>query len=213
MKFHQLLLTKNNCNKAGKKQKRLALCKVHLVDKCLLVFMAVLLLQLAYSLISSPGAFSESIQIDVIIRTSAAAIFGYFLSANFIRQPEPDEPEGVKTPRQSAFESEETALSDTPQVRIGFAAPSASQTHQTDDMQAAANNSSPPADMACLQILTAAGIGLFCLIVLIFVRNFAPWDDTVNPSVTATIAQLRDFVSGSVGFLLGSPTSGINKKN
>ena len=58
--------------------------RIPLVDKCLLVFFLVLLTQSAYSLFSHNGTGSEIEHIDVIVRTSSAAIFGYILSANFI---------------------------------------------------------------------------------------------------------------------------------
>lgn len=63
--------------------------QIHLVDRCLLVFMAVLLAQSAYSLFSAGGSGAETDGIDIIVRTSAAAIFGYFLSANYCHDPGP----------------------------------------------------------------------------------------------------------------------------
>ena len=65
-----------------------ALNRIPLVDKCLLVFFLVLLTQSAYSLFSHNGTGTEIEHIDVIVRTSSAAIFGYILSANFILQAE-----------------------------------------------------------------------------------------------------------------------------
>ena len=62
--------------------------RIPLVDKCLLVFFLALLTQSAYSLFSHNGTGSEIEHIDVIVRTSSAAIFGYILSANFILQAE-----------------------------------------------------------------------------------------------------------------------------
>lgn len=60
--------------------------RVHLVDKCLIVIMVILLLQSAYSLIVRDGWTAQSSEIDAIVRTSSASIFGYFLSVNFIRR-------------------------------------------------------------------------------------------------------------------------------
>lgn len=64
---------------------RTAFSRTHLVDKCLLLFMGVLLVQSAMALFGSPNVSNEINSIDIIIRTSTAGIFGYFLSANFIR--------------------------------------------------------------------------------------------------------------------------------
>ena len=52
--------------------------------------MAVLLVQSAYSLFSGGKSAGEGGHIDVIVRTASAAVFGYFLSANFIRRSTPD---------------------------------------------------------------------------------------------------------------------------
>lgn len=102
----------------------------------LLVFLGVLLLQSALGLFyPAPDAASG---IDVIVRTSAAGIFGYFLSCG-----------------------------------------------------------SPRRDSRGTLIVGAAG--LFCLVVLLVYRA-VPGSE---PSSAAAVAQLRDFVSGSVGFLTG----------
>lgn len=45
--------------------------------------MLILLLQSAYNIFLDEPAYQEENTIDVIVRTSQAAIFGYFLSANF----------------------------------------------------------------------------------------------------------------------------------
>ena len=60
--------------------------KIPLVDKCLLIIFLVLMLQSAYSLFAHNSSNSEIEHVDVIVRTSAASIFGYLLSANFILQ-------------------------------------------------------------------------------------------------------------------------------
>ena len=71
----------------------------------------------------------------------------------------------------------------------------------------------PGRDTGCLQILMAMVIGLFCLAVLLMVRFSAWWGVTLvsSDSAAATIAQLRDFVSGSVGFLIGCPTCTLTR--
>lgn len=144
------------------------LAKIHLVDKCLIVFMAVLLAQSAYNLFSSRPMSNELANIDVIVRTSGAAVFGYFLSANFIRHgaQEKNAPQNEPPPAQRNIASR-------------------------------------------LQILIATYIGLFCLLVLLMVRDIPGVSARMatSPSAIATVAQMRDFVSGCVGFLIGCPTS------
>ena len=63
---------------------RLAWKMVHPVDKGLLVFMLLLLAQSTFSMFFPGDAPQLSSDIDVVVRTSSAAIFGYFLSANFV---------------------------------------------------------------------------------------------------------------------------------
>ena len=149
---------------------RTGLSKIHPVDRGLLLFLAVLLAQSAYSLFVPGGESQLSGDIDIIVRTSSAAIFGYLLSGNFIDR-----------------------------VPAGCSCGAVSNT----DLTAPAGG---PAGR--LQIVTATAIGLFCLGVLIALRNLAPADDPrlTSPAVTAIVAQFRDFVSGCVGFLIGIPT-------
>ena len=65
---------------------RTGLARIHPVDKSLLLFMAVLLLQTAYRIFFQTETGPAASDIDVIVRTSSSAIFGYFLSANFINR-------------------------------------------------------------------------------------------------------------------------------
>lgn len=163
------------------------LAGIHLVDKCLIVFMAVLLLQSAYSLLVHPGGWAQGSEIDVIVRTSSAAIFGYFLSANFIKHSSPaSEPQDERMEEQSADgrsgDGQEPAVKENEGTYI---------------------------EASRLQILIAAAVGLFCLTTLILLRNAGALGAAIEtmPSVTATVAQFRDFVSGCVGFLIGCPTN------
>ena len=97
-------------------------------------------------------------------------------------------------------------------ARIGFsdsgestAEPGAAQTKE----------SLSPEDIAAnrLQVIVAAGIGLFCLIVLLALRNLTQWGlvSAESDSVAATVVQFRDFISGCVGFLIGCPTHSNNQ--
>ena len=98
---------------------RLALKALHPVDKALLVFMAVLMAQSMLTMFFPRETPALSGDIDVVVRTSAAAVFGYFLSANFV---------GRHSPKgQAAMEEEgegESVRSDFP--RDGTGHPSAS---------------------------------------------------------------------------------------
>lgn len=146
--------------------------------------MCVLLAQSAFSLFHPALNSNETKDIDIIVRTSSASIFGYFISANFIKRFSKKESTIKNKPDADAFTDIPLAISDTTDVP-----------HKEED---SANR---------LQVIVATAIGLFCLIVLVMERNFVDVESlSAHSSSTATIAQFRDFVSGCVGFLIGMPT-------
>ena len=157
-----------------------SLGKIHLVDRCLILFMGILLFQSAFNLFGGTTATPQSDNIDLIIRTSTAAIFGYFLSANFIR-------------RSSMEDYENASVRST----------------ELEHAPAGTESEKPVYTEARLQIIVATAIGLFCLVMLILVRDISSVAPHLSKSsgAMATIAQFRDFVSGCVGFLIGSPTT------
>lgn len=174
---------------------------IHLVDKCLMIFLAVLLIQSAFSLFFPGEAGEAEGDIDIIVRTSSAAIFGYFLSANFNRRPRPS-----CTEAELAGEDEEQpgpVPREQPRAKIGF---------QPGEEGERALRTAPPelrapaggtGETCRLQVVTAWIIGMFCLLILLLLR----WAGLpADSSAAATVAQFRDFVSGCVGFLIGCPT-------
>ena len=174
---------------------------IHLVNKCLVIFMAVLLLQSAYSLFYPEESGGEAGNIDVIVRTSSAAIFGYFLSANF----------DCRTGKSSSNTGDGTAkalpstVGEGPKTQIGFQAPSPDgedPIQMPPEIRAADSSECNP------QVIIATVIGLFCLLVLVLVRRLGIPE---NSSATATVVQFRDFVSGCVGFLIGCSTDSLNQ--
>lgn len=188
-----------------------AFFRIHLVDKCLILFMFVLLTQSAYSMFFLIGGDSEASHIDVIVRTASASIFGYFLSANFIRYPSAPKEENASNPSLKVAEKRSSEKEDgVIHGRIGFGI-----NPPEGDVQAGGASGVPSGEKETipegrLQIIAATVIGMFCLITLIVLRNAA--DGTVPTgdyqSAAATVAQFRDFISGCVGFLIGSPTRG-----
>ena len=65
------------------------------------------------------------------------------------------------------------------------------------------------------QITVASIIGIICLILLLSGRNWVAYypGHEIKTTSIAIIAQFRDFISGAVGFLIGSPNykTGIKK--
>lgn len=186
---------------------RILLSKIHPVDRSLVIFMAVLLLQSAYSLFAPQEAGNAAGDIDIIIRTSSAAIFGYFLSANFIQHMTgTEEPVQQTANRIAPVEGEPLMASSQPE-QAALSASDSSQEGAEGETEEEASQELPAAN--CLQVVVAAGIGLFCLAILLVLRNTTLGDAALAAQperVTATVAQFRDFVSGCVGFLIGSPT-------
>ena len=189
--------------------------RIHPVDKGLLLFMLVLLAQSAYSMFCPGGAGQAVEDIDIIVRTSAAAIFGYFLSANFIRHTA----SGGQTPTAAPPRKMETGggPSTAPTAQLGFsdagAGPEAPfPAGAAGDTPAEAEPADGTGAANCLQVVVAVGIGLFCLLTLLALRNLSQWGLVTadSGSAAASVVQFRDFVSGCVGFLIGCPTHSDN---
>lgn len=162
-----------------------SLSKIHLIDKCLILIMFLLLVQSAYSLFSNVEPSFEISTIDIIVRTTTASIFGYFLSSNFIRQP------GGESAEQDDYNEKELKVSEIETV---------SQKETAENKGTMTENQ--------LQIIITTSIAVFCLLTLIFVRDTSGFAETdLTPSSLAIISQFRDLVSGCIGFLIGVPTT------
>lgn len=182
--------------------------RIHLVDKSLLIIMLVLLLQSACNLFWQGDAGSAAASVDVVIRTASAAIFGYLLGGNFGKESSVVGQAQMTAPVHILEESAQSdPASPGMQARIGFAADTEPPETQLTAAPAAVLDTEPAAGTG-MQILVAAGIGLFCLIALLVLRNLAELGiiTELSDSANATVIQFRDFVSGCVGFLIGSPT-------
>lgn len=187
--------------------------KIHIVDKFLIVFMAILLMQSAHNLFANHTAVGEAGTVDIIVRTSIAAIFGYFLSTNFVRNATPriggsDGNSGqIIMPQGSAAGMKN---------RIGFEQTDADNTLDTPKIGSVSTDKEQPhseISASRIQVITASLVGLFCLVVLILMRNASELNAGAvqSPSTAATVAQFRDIVSGCIGFLIGCPTTEVTQ--
>lgn len=136
---------------------------LYLADRFLLIFMVILQVQTAHNLFFNELAGKNAAALDVVIRTTAAAIFGYFISAGF--RGEANDSDVV-----DPIKSEQKISCDKDYNR---------RIRQ--------------------QTIIVASIGISSLLFLILARNY---NETTIAS-HSTISQMRDFVSGSVGFLIG----------
>lgn len=142
---------------------------ISLIDKILMEYMGILLVYIAIHLIWG-ATMQESTSVDTIIRTSASAIFGYFISNNFIRS---------NSDTESKSKMNIQAQSDLIQ----------------QEKNTAVNTS-----VCCsrLQIIVVSAIGFIALVLLLISRNYTQ----TTPEFSATVSQLRDFLSASIGFLV-----------
>lgn len=126
---------------------------MRLSDRCLCLFLLFLLLQSACHIFLLPDLTKEFNAMDAMIRSSAATIFGYFISNAFGSTPEKKETEIPLESREkntAEFLSEENTLPSCQNCRIRQ------------------------------QILIVAGVGFFSLIILTYVRmSTLPSQDTI----------------------------------
>lgn len=176
--------------------------RIHLIDKFLLVFMLIFLAQSGFNLFSTHTASQEANGIDVIIRTSAAAIFGYFISANFVRRDSLQRTETeIKTTKPQNTDA--GVSENTVRNQIGFTLPS-EESNTIEGFAESVETEEQRDEIAQhLQIAITGAIGIISLCLLLLYRNFSE----MNASGMVTVSQLRDFVSGCVGFLIGGTTS------
>lgn len=158
---------------------------IHLADRLLLAFLAVLLIQSGHNLFARELS-GESAELDVVVRTTMASIFGYFISA------------GARGSGGSLSSQESSQ-------KIGFTLPEGEQTGPRLSGNGSAGNAQTPDPPSGTgkeglgQQMTIVGLmGLAALGLLLLARNCG----RSTPESLATLSQLRDFVSGSVGFLI-----------
>lgn len=164
------------------------LSNVYLIDKILILYMIILLIYTAIHLFNS-GTMGESTNVDTIIRTSSSAIFGYFISNNFIKSDSgisPDTTTGNSEKGKSNETQKEIQKNDL---------------LKNQDIEKAGESNPGKASYICcnsLQIIIVSSIGLISLICLFVSRNFTQ----ITPEFSATVSQLRDFLSACIGFLV-----------
>ena len=178
--------------------------RIHLVDRCLLIILGILMLQSGLNLFLAESATQEMNSIDIVIRTSAAGIFGYLISANFNQEKKRS---GRRKSQGTAPKAAESAAGKQavqgPVARIGFdtggGSTTAVQPPQTEETRGPGREHYDRA-----QILIVAAVGIVSLCIILVYRNWF----TSGASAAGTLTQFRDFVSGSVGFLISCTTSG-----
>ncbi|HBZ5208461.1 TPA: hypothetical protein MJX78_002655, partial [Clostridioides difficile] len=165
--------------------------KIKLIDRCLIIVMAILMFQSIYNLFVNEVNSQDTTTIDVVVRTTSAAIFGYFLSANFIKRPSrkytnTDVSSNLFIDNNLSPKGQESSQNNVMNVKntIGF-------TSEADNYEKKIpinnNEGFEEGETSELQIIIATVICIVALTVLFIVRNF-----TITTSASlGTISQMR----------------------
>ena len=167
--------------------------RLHLVDRLLLIFMVILLAQSARSLFFYECASQNSGAMDTAIRTTAASIFGYFISAGF---------RGAKQEGASTQAGSDLAAGQNRTTNLNTQTGLSENEEMSSEAQSNTNigQSGESTDQRLRQQMLIVGmIGISSLLILVIACDST--QDTTGAA--AALSQLRDFVSGSVGFLIG----------
>lgn len=173
--------------------------EIAISDKALIIIMIILLIQCVYNLFTPEPISTNEISISVIVRTTVAAIFGYFLSENFLNHSviKSSDPENsIIVPLNIDDNNKEISC----------------ENNKTQKANKANENSNTLKDYICnktFQVLVALTVCIIALISLIIGSNFHLIPDATNPSVV----QFRDLISSCVGFLLGHSSNAKNSNS
>lgn len=167
--------------------------RISFKDKGLILVMSLLLLQCIHNLYNEMPIAVDYMAINVIVRTSVAGIFGYFLSSNFLKNKESKKYDNATEIKLEILE-EILQNGDRKEYIEGqgkLIKNIEEDEKESEDVIKCNTN---------LQNGIAVGMCLVILLALIVGVNF----NLINDNTTATISLFRDIISGSIGFLLGS---------
>lgn len=165
---------------------------MNLVDKFLFILMIILLLQCAYNLFCPGIVAGQNDPIDITLRSSAAAIFGYFLSSSFVKKNH----ETITFANSNFINTVDNEPPVHNQIGFDTAVDKQSLSKGMVTDHDTAGGQFPCSD---LQVLVVACISIFCLIILLIAYDAAVAIKADN----TTVSQLRDFISAGIGFLIG----------
>lgn len=185
--------------------------KLSLVDKWLFAFMLVLILQSTFNLFFANHGGSGIDTVDIIVRTTSAGIFGYFLSSNFAQHSSVEQKEEGINEAEKIIETNQTAeeAPKTMDTQMGFSQTKKDKSLRYTTKAAKLNNDNSSFESSnSIQVMLAGTIGFVCLICLLLWRNIVVFHpDFISSDSASILSQFRDFVSGTVGFLIGTPST------
>lgn len=183
------------------------------IDKCLLLFMFILLMETTINILFGTSTNDAANSIDVVVRTSIASIFGYFISANFMKDEKSKEEivinaeKNIEISNVSPIQFDEISqMNNTEGINsklIQKQEESCSTIFQDVELQIDDKKYRKTVIQPIkIQVIIVVIIGLVALIIMLIVKNTR----IVETTHIASLSQLRDLFSGAVGFLLGSPS-------
>ncbi len=183
----------------------------------LTVIFGVLLLQTAILMFAKTDVSDGLSQMDIVFRTTLSSLFGFFMSSAAMGESSTNEQDSVN---KNSFKK------DVPK-KIGFVGDDknsnepkfmADESKGTENKVVADKNSSifPPENtleskrvFGNLRIIILSVVCIFCLTVMLFVRNFSHLVAEGN-YVLLTMSLYRDIISSSTGAIIGLARGGSN---
>ena len=176
-----------------------SLTNITVVDRFLLIFLALLFGYMTVHLLGGKAVQGETSTIDVMVRTSAVTIFGYFVSGNFMKsQPAQQTLEKTSLQPLSTSHADSESQSSSPVNQIGFQTAALEEKEELGKITISEDPGPSKDSSKKLQIKIIAVIGLVSLGILFLAGNFPK----ESPELTAIVSQLRDFLFASIGFLV-----------
>ncbi len=173
----------------------------------LAVIFGVLLVQSFILLFASSPDTDGLTQIDTIFRTTMSSIFGFMISSSFAKE---DKKDGEKI----------MTSSKNKQIGFGSAEQEGTVKMMAEPLDGQVAKAEPPQEAAILtekiiekrtynnfKIIILTVLCLFCLTAMLIVRNFS--ELVTNSSYAlVTMSSYRDFISSSIGALIGIARGG-----
>ena len=161
--------------------------ETHISDKALIIIMLILLIQSIHNLFNPEPTEATALSINIIIRTSIASIFGYFLSENFLKNDLTKSNNSNTTIPINKNKIDDNNSEDNTNNLISY------------NNNQKSSNSKEYICNKTLQIIVALIVCIISLLSLIIGNSF----NLIPPSANPTVIQFRDLISGCIGFLVG----------
>ena len=170
---------------------------IPIVERILLVFMAMMFVQ--FAIILTGGSAPDMATVDVVTRSVAATIFGYFIGGSVNAAGL-----GGSTDAVARVQTRKPATGEQTTARIGFRS-DAGEPAEPAAQSGTQTGLSDKDGGGDFQIWVVGGMGFMALLLMFIVRNVEAFHGTLElESSIATLSQLRDFAAGSIGFLVSS---------